>query len=59
MSKATTAAAAPVYHKSALHGAKKYKGDQDLIEALLDDDKVYTIEEVDMLIKDFRLKEVK
>lgn len=46
------------YNKKQLLNSKKYEYKKDVVNALLDDDKDYTIEEVDKIINKF-LKEAK
>lgn len=46
------------YNKKQLLKSKKYEYKRDILNALLDDDKEYTIEEVDKIVNKF-LKEAK
>jgi len=50
--------AEPTYPKSALLEADRWKDRKDLLNALLDDGKVYTINQVDQMIGDYFNKEV-
>lgn len=44
---------APAYSKAQLAASQKYANRRDLISALLDDGKTYTLDEVDTLIEKF------
>lgn len=61
MAKATAAAkpAAPTHSKEQLLGSQRYVKCRDLLGALLDDDKRYTLEEVDTAIENFMKGKVK
>lgn len=48
----------PSFTKELLLQSKKYEGYVDILEALLDDDKLYTSEEVDSLISTFMKRNV-
>ena len=48
----------PSFTKERLLQSKKYEGYVDILEALLDDDKLYTSEEVDSLISTFMKRSV-
>ncbi|WP_200820222.1 hypothetical protein [Acidaminococcus provencensis] len=48
----------PSFTKELLLQSKKYEGYVDILEALLDDDKLYTSEEVDSLISTFMKRSV-
>lgn len=50
---------APVFTKSDLVRAKRYSDKRDILNALLEDGKTYTLEEVDKMILNFLKKEVK
>lgn len=43
----------PTFTKEQIRGATKYADRRDLVEALLDDDEVYTLSEVDQAIKEY------
>lgn len=47
-----------LYSKEMLLRASKYKDNRDLLQALLEDDKFYTLEEVDALIQKYYEKEI-
>lgn len=47
-----------LYSKEMLLRASKYKDNRDLLQALLEDDKFYTLEEVDALIQNYYKKEI-
>ena len=47
------------YGKTQLIKSKRYQLDRDLLVAILQEDKVYTIAEVDQLIKDYKKGAVK
>ena len=47
------------FSKERLLQAKKFKGDSDLLNALLKDDKTYSIVEVEELIQKYKKQEVK
>ena len=53
------AANEPVFTKDQILGSKKYTGNRDLIEALLEDSKTYKLSEVDKLINDYKKGAVK
>ncbi len=61
MAKATAAAkpAVPTHSKEQLLRSRRYLMRRDLIGALLDDDKRYTLEEVDTAIENFMKGKVK
>ena len=46
------------FTKSQITSSKKYRNRRDLINAILDDSKLYSIDEVDALIKQFMKSEV-
>jgi hypothetical protein len=46
------------FTKSQITSSKKYKNRRDLVNAILDDSKLYSIDEVDALIKQFMKNEV-
>lgn len=48
----------PSFTKEQLLQSKKYEGYVDILEALLDDDKLYTSEEVDSLLSTFMKRSV-
>lgn len=48
----------PSFTKELLLQSKKYEGYVDILEAVLDDDKLYTSEEVDSLISTFMKRSV-
>lgn len=50
---------APEFFKRDLVKSKRYKSKRDILNALLEDDKAYTIEQVDKMILVFLSKEVK
>lgn len=56
---ATNTAADPVFTREQLAASKKYRNQSDIIYAVLDKDKSYTLAEVDAAIKTFMGKEVK
>ena len=47
-----------VFLKEQIYESKKYRNCKDIVEAILEDDKEYTIKEVDALIEEFRGKVV-
>lgn len=47
-----------LYSKEMLLRASKYKDNKDLLQALLREDKFYTLEEVDTLIQKYYEKEI-
>ena len=49
----------PTFTKENLVKSERYKNQRDILNALLKDDKVYTLKEVDNLIETFLKKEVK
>lgn len=49
----------PVFAKSDLLRSKRYSKQRDILNALLKDEKMYTLKEVDKIIKTFLTKEVK
>lgn len=49
----------PTFAKSDLVKSQKYKNLRDVLHSVLHDNKMYTIAEVDKLIKSFLNKEVK
>lgn len=50
---------ADVFTKQQLAESKRYKKQRDLLEALLEDGKTYTIAQVDKITGDYLRKEVK
>lgn len=48
----------PSFTKEQLLQSKKYEGYVDILEALLDDDKLYTSKEVDSLLSTFMKRSV-
>ena len=50
---------ADVFTKQQLAESKRYKKQRDLLEALLEDGKTYTIAQVDKITSDYLRKEVK
>lgn len=46
-------AEAPAYTKQQIAASKRYANRQDMVNALLDDSKRYTLDEVDALIKKY------
>ena len=57
--KANAEVAAPVYTKAQLLASKKYANRQDILNALLDDGKTYTTDQVDALIEKYMKGQVK
>lgn len=49
----------PVFTKAQLRKSEKYRADVDILGVILDEDKNYTIKEVDGLIKKFKERSVK
>lgn len=49
----------PTFSKESLLKSERYKNHRDVLNALLKDDAVYTLEKVDNLINSFLKKEVK
>lgn len=49
----------PMFAKGDLLRAKRYSDKRDILNALLEDGKTYTLEEVDKMILNFLKKEVK
>lgn len=49
----------PKFNKGQLMRSGRYKFRKDLISVLLDDDKQYTLKEVDKMVKDYEQREVK
>lgn len=49
----------PVFTKAQLRKSEKYRFDVDILGVVLKEDKSYTIEETDKLIKDFKEGSVK
>lgn len=49
---------ATAYTKAQIIASKKYNTDSDLVNAVLNDDKKYTIAQVDTLILSYKNKEV-
>ncbi|MDO4301548.1 MAG: hypothetical protein Q4D26_09195 [Clostridia bacterium] len=47
------------YTKEQLRSSKKYRTDVDILGVVLEDDKSYTFEETDKLIKNFKERKVK
>lgn len=47
------------YNKEDIANSNKYKHSCDLVRALLDNDKTYTLEEVDKILKEYRESEDK
>ena len=54
-----TEQAAATYTKAQLTASKKYANRRDIISALLDDGKAYTLDEVDALINKYMKGKVK
>lgn len=50
MKKTEATVAAPTFSKAQILGSERYRGRRDLADALLEDDKRYTLQEVDKLI---------
>lgn len=59
MAKKIEAEAKEAFTKDQFYNSKKYEEYKDLIQILLEEDKNYTFEEVDSMIKEFLKKEVK
>lgn len=57
--KANAEVAAPVYTKAQLLASKKYANRQDILNALLEDGKTYTTDQVDALIEKYMKGQVK
>lgn len=57
--KANAEVAAPVYSKAQLLASKKYANRQDILNALLEDGKTYTTDQVDALIEKYMKGQVK
>lgn len=49
----------PVYTKQQFLTAKRFAGQTDMLHALLDDGQVYSMEQVEKLLADFKKKEVR
>ena len=49
----------PVFSKESLLNSKKYMFQKDLLNILLDEDKEYTLEEVDKKINEFKTGKIK
>ena len=49
----------PVFPKESLLNSKKYMFQKDLLNILLDEDKEYTLEEVDKKINEFKTGKIK
>lgn len=49
----------PVFEKEAIARSARYRDKVDLVNGLLEDDKEYTLEQVDKIIEDYMNKEVK
>lgn len=49
----------PKFSKEQIVGAERFRNNRDLVEALLDDKKKYTMEEVDKLVSDYMKGKVK
>ena len=49
----------PVFTKESLLNSKKYMFQKDLLNILLDEDKEYTLEEVDKKINEFKTGKIK
>ena len=47
-----------LYSKEMLLRVSKYRDKRDLLNALLEDDKFYTLDEVDSLIENYYAKEI-
>lgn len=47
-----------VFTKDALVSSMRYQADRDILEALLDEEKTYTVSEADKIIEDYRTQEV-
>jgi arginine repressor len=48
----------PIFSKRQLLNSKKYQHQKDLLNAILENDKSYSLSEVDKLINDFMKKKV-
>ena len=59
MTKTKVTAEASKYTKSVILGANKLKWNRDVLSVLLEDDKEYTLEEVEKMVSDFNNREVK
>lgn len=59
MAKTNAGAVSAVYTKEQLSHSQKYANSRDLISALLEDGKNYTLEQVDKLITDYRKGKVR
>lgn len=59
MSKKSTESTAPTFTKAKLIESRTYRDKRDLLTALLSDDRVYTINEVDAEIEKFMKGKVK
>lgn len=59
MAKNDTGAVSAVYTKEQLAGSKRYANSRDLISALLENGKTYTLDEVDKLIADYKKGKVR
>lgn len=59
MADTKTAETADKFTKQQLTESKRYKKQRDLLEALLEDGKTYTIAQVDKITGDYLRKEVK
>lgn len=57
--KANAEVAAPVHTKAQLLASQKYANRQDILNALLENGKTYTTEQVDALIEKFMKGQVK
>lgn len=57
--KTNAEAAAPVHAKAQLLASNKYADRQDILNALLEDGKTYTTEQVDALMEQFMKGQVK
>lgn len=51
--------AEPQFDKEQILASERYKGKRDLVDALLDEKKKYTLETVDNLIENYRKGQVK
>lgn len=59
MAKVNIEAAAPAHTKAQLLASQKYANRQDILNALLEDGKTYTTEQVDVMIRKFMKGKVK
>lgn len=47
-----------VFAKDALVSSMRYQADRDILEALLDEEKTYTVSEADEIIEEYKTQEV-